>query len=571
MTPRMRAALLGLTGVLGLQALLVGARGARDPSPFRTFHEFDVTLALTAKVMRGEAWASSLPVAELVPNTRPGFGPPQMWAAVPGNSARTKKMYKKEQPLFFLLAGAIPAALGLGPVTLRLGPMALLGLLAGALGAAGHRLAGVPGMVAAALLMVLVPAGWQAAMMALPGLGMMLAAGVVLWLVLVSDRLRKLPWAPVVGAALGASSWMGESAGDTVQVLAVTLPTVVVGGLWGVADRGSGADRLRALAGLGVAVLVARQMIDVPWILRHTNGYLLSEASGGGRPPDLLSFLQSVPLVLARNLVNGYLETVAWSLLAPAGAALVAGGVLLGLLSKRWLAVLWAMSGSVALLVLLSMPEKTGDYYALAAVPGLVLAAAVGLGSTRRLGLAALGAGGLSLMVVFGTVVHLDLPATRRAICTPQGGTWLLQDPLACSHADPHPHVRPTLRIARELPGSPETRRTAVSQWLAGFQMAEVWAKMAPGSTVWVLGGTQSPTDTALVVALTTRSDILVHQLPTQSHYWQARPSLEGTEDWVFLLGTVQAGKTEPPRWPAWLGAIEDFGGTGDIRVGRLK
>jgi|GEM_PF-4827580 len=571
MTRRHRQRALAAVLVVGLvQAVVIGARGQRDPSPFRTFHTFDVTLARTVKVMRGEAWARSLPVGELIPPTWYGMGPPQMWAVVPGNAPDAAKMYKRQQPLFFLLAGALPAATGLGPLSLRLGPLALLWGLAGLLAWTAHRLAGPRALVAAGVLMLLVPAGWQTAMMALPGLGMMLGAALVTAGIVASDRLRSPVGAALVGLAVAVAAWMGESAGDTVQVLAVTLPTVVLGGLWGAVSKGSALQRLRAVVGAGLALGVARVLIDVPWILRHTQGYLLSEATGGGRPPDPFAFLHTVPTALLGNLVDGYLETLAWSLLTPAGAAVVALGLVAGLFTRHRLAMVWALGGPAALLVLLSMPEKTGDYYALVAVPGIVLAAAVGLSSLRRWGLVVLAAGSVATSVVLGTVAHLDLPPVKAAICQPSGGLWLLQDPLACASRDPHPRIRPTMRIARKIPGSVETRRTAVAQWLAGIEMVKVWPQIPPGSVIWIIGGNQSPVDTAEVSVLTQRADLLPRTLQGQAHNWRARPDLQGTEEWVFLLGDVRSGSTVPPKWPAYIGDLQDFGGTGDIRVGRL-
>ena len=571
---RLRHAVGLVCVVAAIQAGAVGARAARDPAPFRTFHDFDVTLARTVRVMRGEAWAESLPVGHLVPPTQWGQGPAQLWAAVPGNSAEAQKMYKKEQPLFFLLSGLVPAALGLGPVSLRLGPLSVLWALTGLLGWAAHRLAGPRGLLAVGVLALLVPAGWQAAMMSLPGLGMMLGAALVLASVLASDRLRQPLGALAVGGCVAVAAWMGESAGDSVQVLAATLPTVVAGGIWGAVGRGTLPQRARAVAGMGAALGVAWVLVDRPWILRHTQGYLLSEASGGARPPGVWQFLSTVPSGLAGSLVGerfvgGYLETLGQSLLTPAGAGVVALGAVAGLAGRRRGALLWALSGPVALLVLLSLPEKTGDYYALAAVPGILLAAAVGIAGLGRLGLGGLAVGGAGLAVVCATVVHMDLQPVQRAICTDRGGVVLLQDPLACASVDPHPRIRPTLRIARELPASPETRRMAVAQWLHGLDMAPLWDSLPAQSTIWVLGGPQSPSDTAEVVALTSRSDLMVRTLPTDIQAWRARPTPGSGEQWVFLMGEVRAGTTLPPRWPAWLGKVEDYAGTGDIRVGR--
>ena len=565
-----RRATGAVLAVLVLQAVLLGARGYRDPSPIRTFHRFDVTLAQTVKVMRGEAWAMDLPVQQLVPNTWYGQGPPQMWSAVPGNTEDGQKLYKKQQPLYFLLAGALPALLGLAPATLRLGPWMLLGAMAGLMGWTARRLAGPRALLAAALLILLVPAGWQTAMMSLPGLGLMLGASLVMAGVVASDWLRKPAGAVATGLAVAITAWMGESAGDAVQGLAVVVPVVVTGGMVGVGRRGTVGLRLRALMGIAIALGVAWACVDVAWLQKHTRGYLLSEATGGGRPPDLLTFLSTAPVGLLQNLVYGYGETLAWSLLAPVGAVVVGVGLAAGIWSQRRVEVLWALSGPLALLILLSMPEKASDYYALAAVPGLVLAAGLGLTALGRVGLALVGVGGTGLLVMMCTVIHLDTPPVKAAICTPEGSVWLLQDSLACAGTKPERQIRPTLRIARGLPGSPETRRMAVSQWLLGYQMESIWDRMAPGSVIWVVGGPRSPTDAALVVALTQRSDLIVRSLPVEANYWQARPALVGTEEWVFLMGQMGSGTATPPRWPSYLSRIEDFGGTGDIRVGRL-
>ncbi len=571
MKRRLRAAIVVVAVWMGIQAVLVGTRGLRDPSPYRTFHDFDVTLAQTVKIMRGEAWAPALPVAELVPNTQPGYGPPQMWARVPANSSGARRMYKREQPLFFLLAGLVPAVVGLGPVSLRLGPLAVLWALAGLLGWSAHRLAGVRGLLAAAGMMLLVPAGWQTSMMSLPGLGMMLGAGLVCATVLASDRLRHPLGAAAAGASVGVASWMGESAGDTVQVLAAVVPTLIAGGIWGLLAPGTGRQRVSALLGTGIALGVARLLVDVPWILRHTGGYLLSEASGGGRPPDLYSFLQTVPSVLGRNLVDGYAETLAHSLLAPAGALFVLIGVVAGLVSRYRAGVVWALCGPMGLLIVLSMPEKTGDYYALSATPGILLAGALGFSALGRVGTTLLTVLGSSLAVVMFTVIHMDLPVTHPIICAPVGAASLLQDPTACATKDPHPRIRPTMRIARHIPGAIEGRRLRVNEWLGGRQMKEIWPEIPQGSAVWILGASQSPIDVAQVGVMTRRPDTLVGRLPNQSRAWQLRTDLGGPEEWIVLLGTSNVGRSMSARWPMWVGEVEDFGGTGAIRVGRVK
>ena len=498
---RLRRALAVLLANVAFQAVNVSVRAHRVPFPYHTFHEFDTTLARTVKVMRGEAWAKSLPITELVPNTWYGFGPPQMWAAVPGNASDAR--WYKQQPLFFLLAGGVPAATGLGLASLRMGPFLLLWVLAGLAAWTAHRLAGVRAMLAAGVLVLLVPGGWQSAVMSMPGLGMMAGAGLVMAAVMASDRLRNPVGAALVGLAGAAASWMGESAGDAVQALAVVGPTIVVGGIWGVVARGGIRVRIQALLGTALSLWVLRQCIDLPWIMKHTRGYILSEASGSQQTKDFWSFLSTVPAALGANLWYGYGETLAGSLLAPTGAALVGLGIVAGLLSRHRLAVLWALSGSTALLLILSMPDKAHDYYALAALPGLLVAAAVGLASLRKLGTVLVAVGGLSLTLVMGTVVHLDLPTVRVTVCAPLAGTVLLQDSMACGASRPQPKIRPSFRIAREVPGSTEEHRLAVSRSLSSAPMQAVLDQVPSDGMIWVLGGSRAPIDLVEVVLLT--------------------------------------------------------------------
>jgi hypothetical protein len=232
--------------------------------------------------------------------------------------------------------------------------------------------------------------------------------------------------------------------------------------------------------------------------------------------------------------------------------------------------VLWALVGPIALLVVLSMPEKTGDYYLLAAVPGLVMAAAVGLASMQRAGMVVLLGGAIPLASVLLTVTHLDLPFTHRFVCTPVGAMVLLQDPMACAAVDPHPKIRPTLRIAREIPGAPEARRMAVAQWLAGPHMSSILSQIPPNSVIWVVGMGQSPVDIAEVVMMTQRSDVLVRRVAVQAHPWQSRADLDATEEWVVLLGSLRDGPLGASSWPHYMGDILDHGGTGDVRIGQL-
>ncbi|HCH62918.1 MAG: hypothetical protein CL927_01765 [Deltaproteobacteria bacterium] len=567
---RTRRALVVLLLIVAFQAVIVSVRSHRVPFPYHTFHEFDTTLARTVKVMRGEAWAKSLPIAELVPNTWYGYGPPQMWAAVPGNSDDAR-WYKKQQPLYFLLAGGVPAAVGLGPASMRMGPFLLLWVLAGLAAWTAHRVAGARGLLASGVLVLLVPAGWQSAVMSMPGLGMMVGAGLVMAAVVASDRLRNPIGAAVVGVAAAATSWMGESAGDAVQALAVVGPTVVVGGLWGVVARGRLRERLQALVGTAVALWVLRQCIDLPWIMKHTRGYILSEASGGRQMPDLLSFLSTVPAALGANLWYGYGETLAGSLLAPVGAGVVGLGVVAGLVGRHRLAVVWALSGSTALLILLSMPDKAHDYYALAALPGLLVAAAMGLTSLRRLGSVVLGAAGVSLAVVMATVVHLDIPTVRVTVCSPVAGWLLLQDSMACGAGRPQPKIRPSFRIAREVPGSTEEHRLAVARSLAGPSMQGVLAEVPADGMIWVLGGSRAPIDLAEVVLLTHRSDVLVQGVAGIADTWSKRVDPGAPEEWVLLLGEVRTGALSARSWPAFVGQVEDMGGTELFRIGKLS
>jgi len=370
---------------------------------------------------------------------------------------------------------------------------------------------------------------------------------------------------------VGVASWMGESAGDAVQVLVVVVPTLVVGGIWGVLSRGTLRERLRAVLGLAVGLGTARASVDLPWILRHTQGYILSEAAGGRQNAGFVAFLGKVPGVLGENLVDGYAETLVWSLLTPVGAAVVGLGVLAGLIGRQWAVVLWALVGPMSLLVVLSMPEKTGDYYLLAAVPGLVMAAAVGLASLRRAGMMVLLGGGIPLASVLLTVVHLDLPFTHRFVCNPVGALGLLQDPMACASVDPHPKIRPTLRIAREIAGAPEAKRMAVAQWLTGPHMESVLAQIPSDSVIWVVGMGQSPVDIAEVVMLTQRSDVLVRRVAVEAHPWQSRADLDATEEWVLLLGGLRSTPLQASSWPAYMGDVLDHGGTGYVRVGQIR
>lgn len=488
-----------------LQAVLVVWLSSVQASPNPTFHSFDVLLVQTARVLHGDGWARSLPVVELGPVDKPGIGPAELWASVPSNAGDQVHNYKKSQPLSLLVMALLPGLLGVGAATLRLGPFLVLWALVAVL-AAGvstrHRRAAV--WVA---LLLFVPSGWQVALLGLPSLGMMLATGLVAAVVLASKGLRRPGLGVLTGVALGVGTWTGESAGDALLVLICGAPLLVAGAGWGVLEA-RGAKRLVPIGVLGAAAAAAWVLVDRPWLELHLGAYVLREASVEAGPGLWMTLWQHL-------LYEGYPDAVVRSLLTPVGAVCVGLGVLWALSDRRSrLPALVLVSGPLVLLLVLSMPDKAGDYYALPAVPPLILAAALGVSQQDRR--VRWGVGALVGWLVVSSGLHLSLHSEVAGAmrCSPAGAMLIDQTVKPCVRSLDKLRTRHSLRTMRGMVSNRVALRRQQVAWLT-HGPGRAWLEGLPrGADLVVLDDGKVDADAALVAALVVRPDLVARSLP---------------------------------------------------------
>ena len=101
--------------------------------------------------------------------------------------------------------------------------------------------------------------------------------------------------------------------------------------------------------------------------------------------------------------------------------------------------------------------------------------------------------------------------------------------------------------------------------------MQGVLAEVPADGMIWVLGGSRAPIDLAEVVLLTHRSDVLVQGVAGIADTWSKRVDPGAPEEWVLLLGEVRTGALSARSWPAFVGQVEDMGGTELFRIGKLS
>ena len=514
---RLRAAGAALALLL-LFALHAGVDMAwvhRIPAQEKTFHDHDLRLLRHPLILRGQYWAPQLPADELVPPTWPGKGPYDLFAGALRNEGDGLRSYRTLAPLGSLVSALPATLLGLSLQTVRLGPLALLALLLVAAFDTGRWLGrgpdddGLRAGLFAAFALGMLPLTWLGTLVGVPTLGNMAGVLLALWALLRSDGLSKPGFSALAGVMMALSARWGESVGDGLAcLLALAGPAGVVLAL--------ALNRLLArkdpwpLLGAPAAAALFLCVLDRPWLENHLRGYILDQANVGGSA--------AAPLLprLASNL-GDYHQALLWSLLGPAGLALVGLGLLLGFSRlRRQPALLVLMASPVSGLLALSLSAKGNDYYAAPVVPGLVLAAAVGLALLPRrgwmLGLPLLGWSGLSWLVT----AHLDTAALSSLACRRPVRVWIAGDPTRCDPAGGKEEaIYQWFRQWRRKPGRERQGRRAIGDWLMVGDGRRWLEGLGPGSLVilQVPPGPGGGADVVQLIGQSERPDTLFHRV----------------------------------------------------------
>ena len=136
----------------------------RIATPTQTFHDDDVRMVQYAMVLSGQASGYSLPLIELQPAEWEGQDAQDLLRASLRNPEERINSYKNTAPIWFITSSILPTVVGISPLSVRLGPLLVLMLLAAALYGAGRKVVDKPaGPIYAAVFITLVPVGWQGA------------------------------------------------------------------------------------------------------------------------------------------------------------------------------------------------------------------------------------------------------------------------------------------------------------------------------------------------------------------------------------------------------------------------
>lgn len=514
MRKRTAAALLGLLFAthLGVSA----GRVSRVPAQEKTFHDHDLSLVRHAMLVRGEAWAPELPVAELVPPSWPGLGAYDLLTLVPSNGADGAKSYRTLAPLHYLVS-AVPASIfGVSLWTVRLGPLAVLVLLLLAAFDAARVLAqredesGLPAGLTAAVLCSAVPVGWLGVLVGVPTLGNLTGVALALWALVRSEGFARWWASALAGVLVVAASRWGESVGDALACLAALAGPLVVTTLLGLA-RGPWTRRCRAVVGTLLCASLVGLLLDWNWLQTHLQLYVLDEA-------QLSTSVDTGALaVRLQDNAVAYARALGWSLLGPAGAACVAVGGLAALASaRRSPGVLVALASPVSGLLALSLSAKGHDYYAAPVVFGLVLASAVGLHAVPKAGRLLAGLGAVWVCASWWTTASLDAPALEAFQCKRGVRTWLAGDPTRCDpRGGKEEDVYPWFREWRRKPAREVLGRRRIGDWLWSGEGAD-WVAGLPGGALVLLQVPPGPgggADVFHLLVQSQRPDVLVHRV----------------------------------------------------------
>lgn len=548
---------------------VMAARGARFPVPPKTFHDFDRLLVQHVMVLRGDAVGLALPVAELLPPGWRGEDARDLWDSLLTNGEWLFTSYKTAVPAWFLAAGALPAAVGLSPWTLRLGPLVVFALFIALMYSTASRIAGPRAGLLSGALACFTPVLWQSAASGMPTLGLMTAVIAVVCCLVHADGFRSWGWSVLTALVLAVGLRMGESVGDAIATatpLVGVIAAAVLGGLIGcVTER-----RPWRLVGLAAAAWVAWRLVDVAWLQWHVHNYMLPE-SGLGRT-------QPVPdaELWAGLLARGGLYPAAlWqSLLMPVGTT----ALVLALLPFAWAGrrrwITWGLlAGVTGGWAVLTVSSKAHDYYAAPIVPLLVLITGLGLATLRGRAtwLAALPLGWMGLIWLF--FQSNDKPAVADLSCTGLVQRAVAFDPTFCSKKERHPGMRQWFRDWRSPPGQNIQSRERMTLWLTQGRGAQILDAFPAGGLVWVATDGRTECDAAHVTIQAARPDMIVQWAsmnPPQRH--EKRLVREHDDILAVTCADVKGrGATGPSSLPLWLnrGAVR-LGQTIDIALWKV-
>lgn len=574
-----------------LTHMIVNQTGwSRVPTPTQTFHDDDVRIVQYAMVLSGQATGYSLPLVELQPADWAGLTAKDLLSASIENPEDRFNSYKNTAPIWFIASAIVPTALGISPLTVRLGPLLVLALLAVLLYAAGRKVVDKPGgaLVAAALL-TLIPVGWQGARVGVPTLGNMCAVGLGIWALLQSDAFRKPLWALVAGLLLGTSGRWGESAGDALAVwAALTGPILICAGV--ALTRLATERKWQDLPGPFIAGGMAVWLVPWKWMKWHTERYVLQEATGSGPstaggqstapPPTPGSNLDShssssIDFSIVLDNAWYYPEALLWSLLSPAGVVCVLmGGVGLFWIRPRWKVAL-LLSSVIGSWLVLSLSAKGNDYYAAPMIPALCLIAGLGLNAIPRTGR---WLSGLYLTwVTSGWLLHThkDLPSVGEWSCTTPITAVVAGDPQMCSADWDTPQLYPWFREWRRPANMNQHIRQRFGEWLVHGRARTVLNQLPAGSLVLLVDPHRRAGDVAELLVQGARPDVIVHKTgePAPRQDSLALDLIE-SHDHIYALtfsqNPSQANATAQDL-PGWLTGVERLADSPDADIWQVN
>ncbi len=571
MTSR-RWPLFALLLLLAVHGAVNVARFTRVPYPAKTFHDYDVKLVKTPMVLRGHAWASDLPVVDLVPPDWPGLGPVDLLKGTARNDGRINT-YQTAVPLWFLVSAAWPAAVGITPLTVRMGPLLVLALYALLMFDIGRSLAGRRAGFVVGAAATLVPVAYQGAWVGLPALGNMCGVALAIALLLRSDGLARWRWAPLVGAACALSTRWGESAGEGVESAAALVGPILITG--GVALARLLKRRPAGVVGAALAGTVFVPLLHHEWVLRHLMKYVYSEA--GVQEVSAVGLPEIDPLALIAENAWAYPEALYYSLLTPVVVALVAAALpfFLRLCALRtgWRAAVVASSPMTAWLVL-TLSEKSNDYYGAPMVPGLCVILGVGLLAVPRIG-RWLAAGGLAALAAsWLAVAHNDLPGVRERICTPPLDALIAAHAEHCQRFETFPQMEHWFRRWRGDPNTHIATRARLAQWILEGRGRQVFDALPTRSLVLIVAPLREETDVVMLLGQALRPDVLLQWIPRPAGPQGVAARLLADHDHIFALTFPKEPdrvESRPQELPQWLSAVQHLAETGDVSMSQVR
>ena len=463
--------------------------------------------------------------------------------------------YRNSPPLWYL-ATSIPAVLfGVSQNSVLLSPLLILSLIAGLLISIGRDIDERGwGATFAAVLMTMIPIGWQGARIGSPILGNVLAVTLVLWALIKSDALRKPWWTLLAGVLVGYQTRWGESVGDGLLVSAAVVGPLLC--CLGIAlHRIWTRRRWMQLSWIAGAIGLVIWLTPWAWLLEHTNRYVLSEATGGQQSMEFTSIMR-------------YPKVLTWSLLGAPAMAMV----LVGVVGAIWLRSRWKMllllSSFAGLFTAITLSSKGNDYYAASAIPSIVLIGGLGTAAIPIVGRWL----GVMLLAWISTgwwmLSQIDAKTVSNYACKEHISTWVIGDPYLCSSLLRREHpgwfrsdVYQWFRVWRQPLDQTKEFKARFSRWLLKQQGHQALSKLPSGALVLLLTDKKHPyAESAELFIITQRPDLFVHQTGSRKPNPGSLTQLlinNATEIAVlsFQEDPYQFGSPSP--LPSWISAQE--------------